>query len=302
MVGIWVAAGFLAVATFVTYTRVPLAQLYHVSRGGLVGGASREVTYLNYPVALLAIALLGFVVARLFSGPYALSRVGRWAAGIAAALSLGLCLVAMWPGVVNDANLDARPVNALPALGVVIAIGLTVLTVRRAGLGPRHVWTVADWALIGTVVVMAALALPWILADLGVYVGDVPLLGHVFMSKQILTGDPLAAVHLGDHHGLDGMLFAAPALFLMRPLAHVRWTWLRVPLAFYLALMLAYGLANAGNDWSLEQLVKRGWIVHELPSVAKPALTPAWGVILLATVVIGTALLLLTRPRRRVEA
>jgi len=38
-VGIWIVVGVLAIADFATYARVPVAELYHVSRGGLAGGA-----------------------------------------------------------------------------------------------------------------------------------------------------------------------------------------------------------------------------------------------------------------------
>ena len=300
-VGIWIVVGVLAIADIATYARVPVAELYHVSRGGLAGGASRVVTYLNYPVAFVAIALLGLAVSRVLAEPEALSRAGRWAVGIAAAFGLALCLVAVWPGVVNDDNLDARPINALPALGVALAAGLTVVAALRTGLGQRRPWSSADRARLAAVAVMGALALPWIMAIVGVYVGDVPLISGLFMSQQTLPGDPLPAVHLGEHHGLDGVFFAASSLMLMRSLGRVPAAWLRVPLSFYLGLMLAYGLANAGNDFSLEQVVKRGWATHELPSVLRPALTPAWGVILLATVIIGVLLLQASRSSRQAE-
>ncbi|HET9014649.1 MAG TPA: hypothetical protein VFN57_03580 [Thermomicrobiaceae bacterium] len=300
--GIWGVFAVLTVAVLATYARVPLAELYHVSRGGIGGGASRVVTYLNYPGAFLAVALLGIAVARLVAVPVALSSAARWAIGIVAIAALGLCLVAALPGVVSDANLDARPINALPALGVALAAGLTMLALRRVGPGTRRAWTTGDWLRLGVVVVLAALALPWILADFGVYVGDVPLIGHLFMSKQILAGDPLPAVHLGEHHGLDGVLLATAALVLTRPLGQVRSVWLRAPLSFYLALMMAYGLGNAGNDWSLEQLVKRGTIAESLPDVIRPDITLAWGVILLATVVVGALILFVMRPRARAGA
>ena len=76
-VGIWIVVGVLAIADIATYARVPVAELYHVSRGGLAGGASRVVTYLNYPVAFVAIALLGLAVSRVLAEPQALSRAGR---------------------------------------------------------------------------------------------------------------------------------------------------------------------------------------------------------------------------------
>ena len=45
----------------------------------------------------------------------------------------------------------------------------------------------------------------------------------------------------------------------------------------YLALMLAYGVGNLVNDDWLEQVVKRGWTNHEVPSILTPA-APRCGV------------------------
>ena len=58
----------------------------------------------------------------------------------------------------------------------------------------------------------------------------------------------------GHHHGLDGVLLALSALLLSR----MQVTRLRAVVGAYLALMLAYGLANAVQDAWLEQVVKRG--------------------------------------------
>src|ERR1700747_295708 len=48
----------------------------------------------------------------------------------------------------------------------------------------------------------------------------------------------------------------------------------------YLALMLAYGVANLVNDDWLEQVVKRGWTNHEGPSVLTPAANWGWAAVL----------------------
>jgi hypothetical protein len=59
--------------------------------------------------------------------------------------------------------------------------------------------------------------------------------------------------------------------------------------------MLVYGLANPAHDFSLEQIVRRGWAEHELPSVLRPAPTPAWGLLLLAAALVSLGLLRATR-------
>jgi len=56
----------------------------------------------------------------------------------------------------------------------------------------------------------------------GVYVGDVPPLGNVFLSRQEPPGGGWPAVHLGHHHGLDGTLLALGSLTLARALPDVR--------------------------------------------------------------------------------
>ena len=48
----------------------------------------------------------------------------------------------------------------------------------------------------------------------------------------------------------------------------------------YLALMLAYGIGNLVNDDWLEQVVKRGWTNHEVPSLILPAANWGWPVVL----------------------
>ncbi|MGH3072748.1 MAG: hypothetical protein ACRDNB_10840, partial [Gaiellaceae bacterium] len=93
--------------------------LYNVDLAGeLAGGLSRTLVVLNYPLALGAIAL-----AAIAGGPRRLVWV-----------SIALCALVAVPGVVDQDDLDARAVNALPALGVALALGLTLAAVRRDGI------------------------------------------------------------------------------------------------------------------------------------------------------------------------
>ena len=302
--GVWALIGATALAIFVTYARLPASEFYNVSRDGLAGGASRALLFLNFPGALLALAPLGFALGRLSATPGALSRGGRRVVGVAA-VAAELCLIVAGPGVVDQARLDARPINALPALGVALALALTVYAARATGVDPARPWTGGDTLRAGAAGALLVLGLPWVLADLGIYAGDVPGLGALYVSQQAVPGESLPAVHLGHHHGLDGLLFTFAALALTRQLGRVaalRW---RAPLAGFLGLMLAYGLANAAQDFSLEQVVRRGWAAHELPSVLRPAPTSAWALLLLAAAIVWLALLLATRgpgaaaPRRK---
>lgn len=264
VVAVWILFAVVAVAVLVTYARVPLRELYNVDEGGLAGGAGRALVFSNYPAALMAIGVLPLVAARLRR---------RWATWTAVAAGV-LCTVVVWPGVVDQDDLDARLVNAVPAVGVLLALVLTALALRRGGLGSRLALGRMDAvrALVAAVVIAASI--PWVLAELGFS----PALHPVFQTGQPSPepGHPeLIAVHLGHHHGMDGALLALAALLLSRRLPGL------APRAsrgagLYLALMLAYGLANALEDFWLEQLVKRGATGFELPSMIRPAPSPAW--------------------------
>jgi len=247
---VWLLFGVVALEILVTYARVPAEELYHVTGSGLVGGVSRVIVFLNFPTALVAIAIVAVSYPRL-------TGRGRAVALAAAAL----CTPIFWPGVVSQAHLDARWVNAIPAFGVFLALVVTATT-ARAPTDPR-----GDRGRI----VLAALALlaspAWLAADLGFFF-------------------PGPHVHHGHHHGMDGVLLLISAALLSRVVPSVRRHWLGVAIGAYLALMAAYGIANIANDAWFEQVVKRGWTTWAIPSVLRPNLTIAWGLI-----VLGAALL-----------
>ncbi len=169
---------------------------------------------------------------------------------------------------------------------------MTIITVRSAGLGVSAAWTpAANWVALGFAGVLVVISLPLILAEFGLYIGDVPLLGRLFMSKEVPAGHELRAVHLGHHHGLDGAVFALTGLVLLRPFGQLAAGWLRGILAAVVALFLVYGVANAFEDFWGEQIKKRGWTSFEfLPNVTRPELNLAWGVMLVAIIAIMTVL------------
>ena len=98
---------------------------------------------------------------------------------------------------------------------------------------------------------------------------------------KIIAHRRLRTVHLGEHHGLQGLLLVVTALLLSRELPRMRPTRMRVALAAYLSLMIPYGVANMANDAWLEQVVKRGWTDWAIPGVIRPGLTWMWGLIVL---------------------
>jgi hypothetical protein len=256
----------VALADWVTYARLPPSELYHVSGTGFWAGASRALVSLNFPVALVGLALAVLAADRL---------AGRRAVGTALAAG-ALCAVVFWPGIVEQANLDAKALNALPAAGVGLAAALT-LGVWSGSSGIRHATGDKVRLVVATVLVLAAV--PWIAADLGFSLNGVPVLGTIYQTGELRhePGRPgvHVAVHHGHHHGLDGLLLSLAALALSRRLGAMSRPAVRVAVSLYLALMLAYGVANALQDFWLEQVVKRGWTSRTLPSVLQPE--PSWG-------------------------
>jgi hypothetical protein len=265
----------------VTYARLPPVDLYNTSEGGLAGGLGRTFVFVNFPTALAAIAVLLLCADRLSVGAVSL-----------AALGAGLCLAVVVPGVVDQDDLDAKPINAVPAAGVAIALMLTVAAARSGGrpvLPVGHLRIVLAGALV-------VIALPWLFAETGFYAPD-PILADEVRASGAPGEESLAAVHLGHHHGTDGVLLALTALLLSRTVAGFRDRRLEAAASAYLALMLAYGVANSVQDFWLEQVVKRGWTGHALPSFLRPQLSLGW----LAMIVAAAAIEVLwfRRERRR---
>lgn len=210
---------------------------------------------LNYPLALGAIAL-----AAVAGGP----RLLVWT-------SIALCALVAVPGVVDQDDLDARLVNALPALGVALALGLTVAAARRRGLAPVR-RAPRDRLRVALGAGLLLLALPWLTAEWGFHFP-----GDVFYGEEVppQRDRGIPAVHLGFHHGYGGVVLAATALLLSRVPAGRA-------LRAYLSLMLAYGLANALQDAWNEQLWKRGWVDAHVADVIRPGLTWGWLAIVVA--------------------
>jgi hypothetical protein len=282
---VWALYGLDAIAILVTYSRIPVRELYHVSRSGLGGGASRVLVFTNFSTALVAIAVLAVLY----------ERLGRRSERLLAGAAGVLCAAAFWPGVVNQADLDARPVNALAAAGVLLALLLTALVARR-GL-EQALRGRGDRARVLVAAVVACISLPWIAAELGFFLDGVPLLGRLFQTgahPHAVRGLPPfpPAVHHGHHHGMDGLLLVATVLLLSRVLPRMRLRGLRAALAAYLALMFCYGVGNIANDFWLEQVVKRGWTTWQIPNVLEPRVSIAWAIILVCAASIWTVAML----------
>jgi hypothetical protein len=267
---VWALCGVIALVILVTYSRIPHEKLYHVSGEGLSGGLSRVLVFINWPGALIAIAVLGIVV----------ERARR---PILGATALVLCLVIFTPGVVEEPDLDAKWVNVLPAVGVALVLALSVSATRSGGLGG---WGSArgDRLRIAAFTVLALVSLPWFFAELGFYIP-----GPVFLASEVY--EDLAAVHLGAHHGFVGLQVIAAMLLLSRELPRLRASWRRTALAAWTSGLIAYGLGNIANDAWGEQIVKRGWTDWGLPSVVRPSANWLWLVVL----AVGAAIFVVQR-------
>ncbi|HEX6761775.1 MAG TPA: hypothetical protein VF094_03130 [Gaiellaceae bacterium] len=249
---VWLLVAIDLALVLIAYTRLPAHELYNVSGTGLRGGLSRALVELNFPAALIAVAVLLAVLPR-----------PAWLATLAGML----CLVVAVPGVVRQADLDAKLVNVVPAVGVALTLVLSLRAdvPRARAAGPGRI-------LLAILLVLVCA--DWIAAAAGHYLDGVPVLGGVFQTGRTITspGPPHPAVHHGIHHGWQGLLLILTVLLLTRlPLR----PWV-TPL---FALLFAYGLGNIVNDGFEEQIVERGWASHGFPSVLEPAANWGWAAV-----------------------
>ena len=259
---VWALLAADALAVLVVYSLLDPSDLYNVSRDGLEGGLSRALVQLNFPIALAAIPITLL----------ALDALPRraWLVGAPAIALSAVVTVTVDPG-----DLDARVVNALPALGVGLAFSLTIAAARRAGSGLAQVQG-GDRTRVAVASVSVLVSLPWIAAELGAY-----LPGGVFLTDELYAEagkPPTAVVHLGHHHGFAGTLLVVSALLLSRRTLAGRRA--RHAYAALVSLMLAYGMANLVNDVWHEQVLKRGWTSWDVPSALELRVHPIWGLVL----------------------
>src|SRR6266852_2122247 len=84
---VWALFALVMVEILVTYARLPWQELYNVTGSGIEGGASRALVFLNFPVALVAIAVLLVL----------LDRPAGNAERALAVLGIVLCAAVFWP-------------------------------------------------------------------------------------------------------------------------------------------------------------------------------------------------------------
>ncbi len=290
VLALWGLLAVFVLVIFITYTRLDSTDLYNVSHDGVAGGLSRSIVILGYPVAFAVIALVGTLFASLREGVSPLARrLWRWIA----LLSVLFCATAAFPGVVDQGDLDVKPVNVLAAIGVGGAILLTALSIReRPDVAWSGSWSAWDWARLALGVPMVLLSLPWLAAELGYGSDETSLLTGPFLDfdarDSAATGT--VAVHAGDHHGTDGLLLTITVLLLSRPVFALARTRLRSLLILYLCLGFFYGLINVVQDWWLEQLVKRDTLNWEFTNMVEPKPNWEWVVLMLGSIALAAAI------------
>jgi hypothetical protein len=243
-----------------------------VSGSGRSGGAGRVVVFLNFSTALAAIALVAVVTS---------AGRRRWvsALGIVAVV---LCAAVVWPGVVDQADLDVRWVNAVAAAGVVLALVLTAAVTALEGIGPSARATRDRLRVVAPIVLLLA-ALFWIVAEAGFLIGNWPVLGSIYYSGEWYAPFGHArlhhAVHVGHHHGLDGTLLVLTAILVSRTLGRgdggsdLAPKWLRSG-----ALVFQ---SNRDGNWEVHSMmppygfVRR--LTHDDGPDGEPALSPDGG-------------------------
>jgi hypothetical protein len=285
----WLLWATVGIAIFATYSRFPASELYNVSGTGISGGLSRLFVLTNYPFGLVAIPVLAILAERL---------TDRRAHAVAV-FGIVLAAAVFVPGVVTQSDLDAKPVNAISAVGMVVALGFTLAALRQGIV--RRGRGAGDRVRVAVCAAAVLVGLPWVAAEVGFYLTGVPGLRWLFQTGPYVdhgtyTGEDVAhgaiytpGVHHGSHHGMDGVLLLITAALLSRVVPSIRRGRVRVSVGLYLALMAAYGIGDIANDFWTEQVVKRGWTSWGIPDVTRPTLTVAWAVIVVGTVLLYAA-------------
>src|ERR1041385_8200776 len=278
---VWVLFGLAIVAVFETYWRIPPHELWKVHNSGFIGGAGRALVFAGDSPAVAAFGVL----------PIVADRLENRRADIVAIIAGALCATVGF--VQTPSHLDPKWSNVWPVIGVALAVLLTAWASRRGRREPVETTRAGDLARIVLGVITLLWATPYVAAEMGFHLDDVPFFGWVFQTGKIApepgSGNLHAAVHYGHHHGLDGFLLVVSALLLSRLLGGIRRPRLRVLEGVVLALMLVYGWTMMVNDLWIEQVVKRGWTSWEVPDVTVPSLSLAWAAMLLAAALIYAA-------------
>jgi hypothetical protein len=282
---LWCLFAAVAIATMVTYARLPAGELYQVTNPGIDSGIRRGLAFAGFPAAPVAVAVVWLLAEQLTRRTVTLAAL--------AATILGSAV--FWPGAVDEADPDARPVSILALIGVVAVIVLTVAAARSSGFRRPRVRVREEWARVLVTGVVFLVEIPWIAAVIGVSLDHLPVLNSIYISDSFVDQPGVPglhpAVHAGLHHGLCGALLVTSSIWLSRRLGGMRSLVHRRLLAGYFSLLIAYGGANALQDFWLEQIVKRDLLGWQFPYMLQPRATSAFAAVIAAAALIYAALL-----------
>jgi hypothetical protein len=261
---LWCLFLAVAVAAVVTYARLPARELYHVSHPGIDTGLGRGLAFAGFPAAPVAVAVVWLLA----------EHLTRRVVTVVAVAATVLASSVFWPGAVDEADPDSRPIGVLALVAVVAVIALTVGVARSDGFRRPRLRFREERVRLLVFGFIFLVEIPWLAALIGVSLDHVPVLNSMFLSDSFVdqAGVPglHPAVHAGLHHGLCGALLVTSSLWLSRHLHCMGNLRHRRILAGYLSLLIAYGGANALQDFWLEQIVKRDLVRWQFPYMLQP--------------------------------
>ena len=173
---LWLLLAAIAIATIVTYARLPARELYLVSSPGVDTGLRRGLAFAAFPTAPIAVAMAWLLA----------EQLTRRAVTFAALAATVLGSAVFWPGAVDETDPDARPVSVLALIGVVAVIGLTVAVARSSGLQRPRVHLREDWIRVLLSGLVLLVEIPWIAALIGVSLDHVPVLNSIYLSDSFV--------------------------------------------------------------------------------------------------------------------
>jgi hypothetical protein len=282
---LWCLFLAIGVAATVTYARLPARELYQVSNPAIGTGIRRGLAFAAFPVAPVAVAVVWLLA----------EHLTRRLVTVAAVAATVLASSVFWPGAVDETDPDSRPISVLALIAVVAVVGLTVAVARSAGFRRPRLLLREERVRLAVFGLVFLMEIPWLAALIGVSLDHVPVLDSIYLSDSFVDQPGVAglhpAVHAGLHHGLCGALLVTSSLWLSRHVQRTRNPTHRRVLAGYLSLLIAYGGANALQDFWLEQIVKRDLVGWQFPYMLQPKASWAFlGILAGAALIYGTLL------------
>ena len=209
--------------------------------------------------------------------------------------AIALCAVTAWPGSSTRTTSTRGSSTPLPALGVALALGLTVAATRASGGAVRRRACGSTRSASRSALIVLLVSIPWLAAELGV----LPARGR----RSSWSGPGSRPTAPSSPPSTSGTTTASTAPLLVprrscsrgRTCGRAVSRWRR---RLYVSLMFAYGAVNLAQDAWNEQLVKRGLVDWRIPSALEPAPEPVW-LVVLALAAVAALVLRRASGRRR---